>query len=142
MADVHTSEIRSYNMSRIRSTGTKVELKLAKALWTKGIRYRKNVKSIIGKPDFALKNIKLAIFCDNEFWHGKDIEKIEQRIGTNKNYWLVKIRRNIERDDKVNKILRSEGWIVLRYWEKNIMKNTFDVVAEIENIIQSLKAIR
>ena len=72
MADVHSKETRSYNMSRIRSNNTKIEIVLSKALWAKGYRYRRNDKNVIGKPDFVFKKIKLAIFCDSEFWHGKD----------------------------------------------------------------------
>ena|ERR1700743_383785 len=129
MTDVHSKEVRSYNMSRIRSQGTKIELLLGKAMWQKGIRYRKNDKSVYGKPDFSLKKIKLAVFCDSEFWHGKDFEAFASRIGTNKEFWITKIQKNIERDNKVNLHLADKGWTVLRFWEKDIKRNP-ELIAE------------
>jgi DNA mismatch endonuclease Vsr len=141
MADVHTKEVRSYNMSRIRSNGTKIEVLLAKSLWAKGIRYRKNDKTVFGKPDFVFKKIKLAIFCDSEFWHGKDLLSIQNRIGTNNEFWVNKITKNIERDLKVNQALTDSGWTVLRYWEKDIKKNTELIAESISKTIANLKSI-
>ncbi|MFD2873238.1 very short patch repair endonuclease [Mucilaginibacter ximonensis] len=142
MADVHSKETRSFNMSRIRSSGTKIELLLAKALWNEGIRYRKNDKTVYGKPDFAFKGIKLAIFCDSEFWHGKDFAVLQNRIGTNKEFWITKITKNIERDIKVNGVLSEAGWTILRYWEKDIKKDIVPVVAEITTTIKQLKELK
>lgn len=142
MADVHSVEIRSFNMSRIRSSGTKIELLLAKALWNKGIRYRKNDKTVYGKPDFVFKGIKLAIFCDSEFWHGKDIAALQSRIGTNKDFWVTKIAKNIERDIKVNEVLSHAGWTILRYWEKDIKKDIIPIVAEITTTVRMLKVVK
>ena len=129
-------------MSRIRSTGTKVELLLAKHLWAIGLRYRKNDKTVFGKPDFVFKKAKLAIFCDSEFWHGKDILSIKNRIGTNNDYWVAKIERNIHRDSKVNYDLSSEGWTVLRYWEKDIKKNPLQIAEHVKNVLEGLKKVR
>ncbi|WP_295718438.1 very short patch repair endonuclease [Mucilaginibacter sp.] len=139
MPDVHSKEIRSYNMSRIKSKNTKIELLLAKELWGRGVRYRKNDKTIYGKPDFSLKGIKLAIFCDSEFWHGKDIDSIEKRIDTNKDFWISKIQRNIARDVKVNEKLTIDGWLVLRYWEKDIKRN-IQLIAD--DIIEKIKKLK
>ena len=87
-------------MSRIKGKDTKPELLLRKYLWSKGIHYRKNYKELPGKPDIALTKYKIAIFVDSEFFHGKDweIQKIKIEAGTNADYWLKKITRNIERD--------------------------------------------
>lgn len=139
MADVHTKEIRSFNMSRIRSSGTKIEVLLAKTLWARGVRYRKNDKTVYGKPDFVFKKIKLAVFCDSEFWHGKDLINIQNRIGTNNEFWVSKITRNIERDLKVNQTLTEAGWTILRYWEKDIKKNIDYITDQITNTIKDLK---
>lgn len=136
MADVHDKATRSYNMSRIRSTNTKIEVMLGKALWAKGYRYRKNDKKVIGKPDFVFKKNKVAVFCDSEFWHGKDIESIKNRISTNKDFWINKIEKNIERDKRVNQQLKEEGWTVLRFWEKDIKKNVEDCVAQVSKHIE------
>jgi len=114
---------RSENMRRIKSKDTKIERLLGKAMWAKGLRYRKNCKDIFGKPDFCFKNKKIAIFCDSEFWHGKNFLEGEG-FKTNTDFWEAKIRRNIERDEEVNQKLQNEGWIVIRFWGKEIEKET------------------
>ena len=139
MADVHSKETRSYNMSRISSKNTKIEIVLSKALWAKGYRYRRNDKSVIGKPDFVFRKIKLAIFCDSEFWHGKDWDSQHKRITTNKEYWISKIQNNINRDKKINEKLTNSGWVVVRFWETEIEKNLNDCVLTIIDIINFLR---
>ncbi len=114
---------RSENMRRIKAKDTKIERILAKAMWREGLRYRKNCKDVFGKPDFCFKGKKIAIFCDSEFWHGKKFLEGE-RFKTNSDFWEEKIKRNIERDKEVNKRLKSEGWTVLRFWGRDIEKNT------------------
>jgi DNA mismatch endonuclease (patch repair protein) len=115
---------------KIRSSGSKIEKTLAKAMWSQGLRYRKQCKDIIGKPDFCFKGLKIAIFCDSDFWHGKKYLK-GQKFKTNIDYWEEKIHRNMERDKEVNKALLSQGWIVLRFWEKEINKNLDSCIAKI-----------
>ena len=135
-------EARRQNMSRIKSSSTSIEVLLSKALWHEGIRYRKNVKSLPGKPDIAIKKYKIAIFCDGEFWHGKDWETRKESIKTNRDYWIPKIERNILRDAESEKTLESMGWIVLRYWGKEINKKLKECVAEIkENIYERKNGI-
>ena len=114
---------RSKNMAAIKSTGTKDEILLAKAMWRSGLRYRKNNKTVFGKPDFTFKKYKVAVFVDSEFFHGKDWE-IRKRPKTNADFWLKKITRNIERDNEVNLNLRNSGWIVIRFWSKEVRQNT------------------
>jgi DNA mismatch endonuclease (patch repair protein) len=129
---------RSENMRRIKSKNTSIEKILRKALWNKGVRYRKNCKDIIGKPDLCFKKYKIAVFCDSEFWHGKDY--LEGRIPkTNKDYWEKKFQRNIKRDEEVNKILKEKGWIVLRFWGKDIIKNTEEIISEIKKRKKSIE---
>lgn len=134
MGDVHEPKVRSLNMSRILGRNTKTELLLAKALWHRGHRYRKNNKTVYGKPDITFKSIKLAIFVDSEFFHGKDWETKKKPV-TNAEFWDKKIRRNIERDKEVNERLESEGWTVLRFWSNDIKKNLKDIVDTIERVI-------
>lgn len=110
--DVLTKEQRSRNMKAIRSKNTKIEVILAKSLWAKGLRYRKNNKNVFGKPDFTFKKYKIAIFCDGEFFHGKDWETAKNRIKSNREFWLAKIAGNIKRDEVVNETLKKEGWTV------------------------------
>jgi DNA mismatch endonuclease (patch repair protein) len=130
--DNKNSEQRSKNMAAIKSTGTKDEILLGKGLWRSGLRYRKNNKSVYGKPDFTFKRYKVAVFVDSEFFHGKDWE-IKKRPQTNADFWLKKISRNIERDNEVNSYLRKNGWIVIRFWSKEVRKNTDHCV----NVIKS-----
>jgi len=117
-----TPEQRSKNMKAIKSSGTKAEILFAKALFTRGYRYRKNSVTVYGKPDISIKKLKLAIFIDGEFWHGKEWETKKSTIGTNTDFWHKKIERNMERDKEVNEKLRNEGWTVLRFWDKEVMK--------------------
>lgn len=114
---------RSENMSRIKSKNTTIEILLGKAMWKLGLRYRKNDKTVFGKPDFVFKGKKISIFCDSEFWHGKYLFEGRYIPKTNTEFWIAKITRNAERDIKVNEKLLSEGWIVIRFWEEEIRKN-------------------
>ena len=128
---------RSENMRRIRSKNTKIEIALRKALWHKGYRYRKNYEALPGKPDIVLTKQKIAIFCDSEFFHGKDWEILKPQLehGKNGKFWIKKISRNRERDDEVNKQLLFLGWTVIRFWGKDIIKNTDECVKVVEEVI-------
>ncbi len=100
-----------------------MEVKLAKALWANGYRFRRNSKYVFGKPDFSLKNYKLAVFVDSEYFHGKDWETEKQRIKTEREFWWEKIEGNIARDKRVNSHLKESGWNVLRFWSGDFKKN-------------------
>ncbi|MFE3867550.1 very short patch repair endonuclease [Flavobacterium sp. LS2P90] len=134
--DCFTPEQRSNNMRAIKSTATKAKLTLAKALWNLGYRYRKNNKTVFGKPDLTFKQLKIAIFVDSEFFHGKDWETRKKPL-TNPEYWIKKIERNMQRDIEVNNYLESQNWKVLRFWSEQIEKNLEDCVAKIESEIIS-----
>lgn len=131
------SEKSSKCMSRIRSKDTGIEITLRKALWKRGYRYRKNYKKLPGKPDIVLLNYKIAIFCDSEFFHGKDWEVLKPRLqkGKNPEYWISKIERNMERDQKKDKELIFLGWTVIHFWGKDILKNTDECIKVIEEAI-------
>ena len=131
MADNLTPDQRRKNMRAIKSRDTSIELLLRKALWHKGVRYRKNYKSLPGKPDIAITKHKIAVFCDSDFWHGYDWENRNQRIKSNRNYWIPKIERNMARDKEVNETLAHEGWTVLRFWEQKIRKDLDSCVEEV-----------
>lgn len=135
--DRHTPEQRSKNMRAIKSKSTKDEVRLAKALWHLGYRYRKNNKTVFGKPDITFKKYKLAIFVDSEFFHGKDWETEKHRIKSNQEFWHKKIERNIQRDKEVNEYLISSGWTVIRFWSAEIKKNIETVIKSIEKEISS-----
>jgi len=115
-----TKEQISFNMSRVRSSGTIIERKLGKALWTAGIRYRKQYKKLIGKPDFVVIWAKIAIFCDSSFWHGRNWQSAQMEIKSNRSFWISKIESNITRDENVNATLANLGWRVFRFWDTEI----------------------
>ncbi len=133
---------RSENMSRIRSKNTSIEILLGKAMWSLGLRYRKNDKTVFGKPDFVFKGKKVAVFCDSEFWHGKYLLEQKYIPKVNAEYWIPKLKRNIERDREVNLFLQSEGWTVVRFWEKDIRKNPEKCASEVFDILQECSVKR
>lgn len=139
MADDLTPEQRRKNMQAIRSKDTSIELQLRKALWARGIRYRKNYKKLIGKPDIAITKYRIAVFCDSDYWHGYDWENRNQRIKSNREYWIPKIERNMARDKEVNEALVRDGWTVLRYWEWQIKKQLDECVDEILAAVSAKK---
>lgn len=136
-----TPEQRKRNMQHIRSNNTEIECILRSALWQKGYRYRKHYAKIPGKPDIVLTKYKIAIFCDGEFFHGKDWEIQRKRIekSNNSDYWIKKIERNISRDEDVNRKLKALGWLVLRFWGKEIKNDTEGCVQVIEDAIFDVK---
>lgn len=119
-----TKEQRHKNMQNIRSKDTSIELALRRILWSNGIRYRKNVKKLPGKPDIVISKHKIAIFCDSEFWHGKDWKQTKSKIKSNTDYWYKKIENNMKRDQATNKELETQGWTVLRFWGCDIKNDT------------------
>lgn len=123
--DVLTREQRRKNMQNIKSKDTSIELALRKALWNVGYRYRKNYKKLPGKPDIALTRYKIALFCDSEFFHGKDCDALKTRLSRSDKgeYWIKKIERNMNRDIEVEKELQYLGWKVIRFWGNDIKKN-------------------
>lgn len=141
MADVLTPEQRRKNMQHIRSKDTAIEIQLRKALWNRGYRYRKNCKDLPGKPDIALTKYKIAVFCDGEFFHGKDWEVLKPRLekGNNSEFWIKKISSNLKHDNEVNKQLLFMGWTVIRFWGKDIKKNTDECIKVIEETIFDIK---
>ena len=126
-------------MSHIKSKDTSIEKLLRKALWHEGIRYRKNYKKLPGNPDIAITKYKIAIFCDGEFWHGKAWNEKKENFKTNRDYWINKIERNINRDNKADKELEKMGWITFRYWGNEIKKNLMDCVSEIKEAVYEVK---
>ena len=136
-----TKEQRHKNMQYIKSKDTKIEVQLRKALWAKGYHYRKNDKKLPGKPDIVLGKYKIVIFCDSEFFHGKDWEVLKPRLekGTNPEYWVKKIENNRRRDDEINKELTFEGWTVIRFWGKDIKNKLDECIKVIEDIIWEQK---
>ena len=135
--DKHTPEQRRKNMQAVKNKDSEIELLLRKELWNRGIRYRKNVNRIYGKPDIAFIGKKIAVFCDSEFWHGYNWEERKKDFKSHQEFWIPKIERNMQRDVEVNERLRSEGWTVLRFWGKDIKKNAAQCADEIEKAVRA-----
>lgn len=135
--DPLTPEQRHKNMSAIRSKDTSIEVILRKALWHHGYRYRKNYAALPGKPDIAITKFRIAIFCDSEFFHGKDWDKLKQRLEKSDKgeYWIKKITRNMERDKENEQVLRYLDWIVLRFWGTDIKKHTDECVKVVDEAV-------
>lgn len=130
MADNHTKEVRSRNMSHIRSTNSKPEEKVRKYLFSKGFRYRKNDKRYPGKPDIVLPRYKTVIFINGCFWHKHDCPRFVWP-SSNEEYWRPKISRNVERDRQVQLLLKEQGWNVIVIWECQLKKKEFQATMEL-----------
>jgi DNA mismatch endonuclease (patch repair protein) len=126
-------------MAKIKSQDTKPEIKLRKALWHLGFRYRKNEKLLPGKPDVVFRKGKLAIFIDGEFWHGYQWKDKKLKIRSNRDFWIPKIERNMQRDDENNEILKENGWCVMRIWEHEIKNNFDEIVNRITQYLEEKK---
>ena len=126
MADIHTPEQRSYNMSRIRSKNTKPEELVRKFLFSQGFRYRKNDARLPGKPDIVLPKYKTVIFVNGCFWHGHEGCRYFVWPKNNAEFWKEKITGNIQRDKHNHQLLANQGWRVIEIWECQLMKSVVD----------------
>ena len=135
--DKHTPEQRRKNMQAVKSKDSQIELLLRKELWARGLRYRKNVNRIYGKPDIVFIGKKVAVFCDSEFWHGYNWEERKKDFKSHQEFWIPKIEWNMERDAEVTAKLESEGWTVIRFWGNEIKKNTAQCADIIEKAVHS-----
>lgn len=131
-----TKEQISYNMRRVKSKDSKIEIMLRKELWARGLRYQKNSKKVFGKPDIVFIGKKVAVFCDSEFWHGYDWDNKKKEFKSHQDFWIPKIERNIARDKEVNDQLKRTGWTVLRFWGNDIKNNLQACADEIERTVK------
>ena len=136
-----TQAQRKKNMQHIKAKDTTIELQLRRKLWKRGYRYRKNYRQLPGCPDIAITKYKIAIFCDSEFFHGKDWEILKPRLekSANSEYWINKILRNRERDNEVEKQLIFKGWTVIRFWGKDIQKNIDGCIKVVDEVALDAK---
>jgi len=132
-----TPEQISFNMKQVKNKDSKIEVLLRQELWARGIRYRKNVTKIYGKPDIVFVGKKVAVFCDSEFWHGYNWDERKKDFKSHQEFWIPKIERNMERDREVTEKLESDGWTVLRFWGNEIKKNTAQCADTIEKVVRS-----
>ncbi|NAY91574.1 DNA mismatch endonuclease Vsr [Muricauda sp. JGD-17] len=136
----YTTPERSKIMGKIRGKNTKPELAFRKALWNAGYRYRVDYKKLIGKPDIALKKYKTVIFIDGEFWHGHNWNERRHKIKSNREFWIPKIERNMQRDGEVNIELNRMGYTVFRFWESEVKKNLDSCLNKVLEHLDEIRA--
>ncbi|CAM4134409.1 very short patch repair endonuclease [Zobellia nedashkovskayae] len=133
----YTTPQRSKIMSKIKGKNTKPELAFRKALYAAGYRYRIDYKKLIGRPDIVLKKYKTVIFVDGEYWHGYNWEERKPKVKTNREFWIAKIERNIQRDQEVNEELDRLGYKVFRFWETEVKKELDRCLDEVTQYLES-----
>lgn len=137
----YTTKKSSRIMSKIRGKNTKPELKFRRALWKKGVRYRIDNKQLPGRPDVSIIKYKLAIFIDGEFWHGYNWDERKKTIKTNREFWIPKIERNMQRDREVNKQLTDLDFTVFRFWDHEIKNNLKTCINDVMMFLDLAKSI-
>lgn len=128
----------SKRMQAVKAKDSKAELLLRATLWQAGYRYRKHYAKLPGTPDVVLPKYKIVVFCDGDFWHGRDWERRKLDFKSNQDFWIAKIERNMERDREKDEALRSLGWVPLHFWEKDILKRPLDCLKSLEELITSV----
>lgn len=132
-----TPEQISFNMRQVKNKGSKIEVMLMKELWRRGLRYRKNVTTVCGKPDIAFIGKKVAVFCDSEFWHGYNWSERIKDFKSHQEFWIPKIERNMERDKEVTAALEADGWTVIRFWGNDIKKHLSECADVVEAAVRN-----
>ena len=127
----------SKRMQAVKSKDSKAEVLLRATLWQAGYRYRKHYNKLPGTPDIVLVKYKVAIFCDGDFWHGRNWEQRKNDFKSNKEFWIAKIERNMQRDREKDEALRTMGWLPVHFWEKDILKNSAACLEAIRTIVQA-----
>jgi len=127
-------------MAAVRSKDTKPELVLRRALWARGHRYRLYAEDVLGCPDLVFRSKRVVVFVDGDFWHGRLIqegqrERFAQQFRRRRKWWLAKVQRNVERDRRVREALEAEGWIVVRIWESDVLKEVDGAIGRVEEAL-------
>lgn len=128
-------------MSAVRGKDSKAEIALRRELHRRGLRYRLHARDVTGNPDVVVRSRKVAVFVDGDFWHGnahrlRGLDRLDDLFPTNREWWMKKLRRNIERDREVTAILRSEGWRVVRVWESDVLSDPTCVADTVEAVMR------
>jgi DNA mismatch endonuclease (patch repair protein) len=137
-----SSERASRVKQRTPGRDTIPEVLLRRALWACGLRYRKDLRSLSGRPDIVFTRARVVVFCDGDFWHGKDWPTRKRKLlrGSNGTYWIAKIESNIRRDRRTTLTLRAEGWVVLRFWESAIKSDVALIAALVVRTVRQHRA--
>lgn len=139
-----TSQASEAARGSSKKQNTRCELVLRKALTALGLRYRIDAGELDGRPDIVFHGPRVVVFCDGDYWHGRDLEKRLAKLakGHNAAYWVTKIRSNVERDRRVTAALEAGGWMVLRYWETDIHKDAECIATEIAAHVRERRPLR
>jgi DNA mismatch endonuclease, patch repair protein len=138
-----TSTIASKAMAGNAKGPTRCELLLRAALKHHGVNFAKNVSSLPGKPDIVLRQLRVVVFCDGDFWHGRKWESRKRRLqrGSNSDYWIAKIEANRRRDRRQRDLLKRAGWLVLRVWETDVFKDPSRLVLKIVRSLELQRSV-
>jgi DNA mismatch endonuclease (patch repair protein) len=122
-----------------RKEGGRAERLLGRAMWRRGLRYRKHVGALPGRPDFAFPRARVCVFCDGDFWHGRDWDVLRERLArrANADYWIAKLERNRERDQEQTRVLKELGWTVVRVWETDVLRNWDSIAAGVDELLRA-----
>ena len=133
-----TSSKASRSMRGNRKRDTRPEVVLRRELWRRGLRYRLHARDLPGRPDIVFRRAKVAVFCDGDFWHGRDWPERERKLarGNNADYWIPKIQSNMVRDRACDDELATMGWVVVRIWESTIKADVASVVERVESALR------
>ena len=139
---VPASEAASRTKRANRKTDTAHEVLLRRELWRLGLRYRKYVANLPGHPDLVFRRARVLVFCDGDFWHGRDWPALRAKLllRHNAGYWVAKIARNRERDRQHTALLKRQGWLVLRFWETDIKKDPAAAARVVRDAVRSRAA--
>jgi DNA mismatch endonuclease Vsr len=139
--DNHTPEQRRRNMQAVKNKDSKIEIMLRNELWSRGLHYRKNDKTVFGHPDLTFKGKKIAIFVDSEFWREYDWDNRKADFKSHQGFWIPKIERNMQRDIEVNEKLKNDGWKVIRFWGKDIKKDVAACADIVERAVKEIEKV-
>lgn len=139
--EISSSAAASRILSATKSTDTKCEIQLRRELWRMGLRFRKNVRDLPGKPDIVFRKQRVAVFCDGDFWHGRNWPARRRKLnkGANALYWTKKIHANIQRDRLHDEELQRLGWRELRLWESDILKDPYRCALEVVELVRFVR---
>lgn len=137
MTSARAPEITSRMMSAVRSRNSKAEMLVRRELHRRGVRFRLHAKDVVGRPDIVWRGRRLAVFIDGDFWHGnawrlRGLRSLDEMFPTRREWWVAKIRRNEVRDEEVNRSLAERGWMVLRFWESDVLTDVVTVADRIQ----------
>jgi DNA mismatch endonuclease, patch repair protein len=137
-----SSELASRIKAKNKAANTKCEILLRSALWRRGLRFRKNVRELPGKPDVVFPRERVVVFVDGDFWHGRNWEERRRKLaaGVNSGYWVAKIQTNMDRDARHNEELTQLGWTVLRFWETDVLTDLTGTAISVNEVVQAKRS--